>query len=275
MKSGITANSVQCDNMRILVCVKEVPDLDPEVELKIDQASNWIQEEESSRYMMNRFDEAAVEEALQIKEHIEGVSIDAVTFGPKRSHVVVRRAMGMGVDHGIHIVSNQNGYLNPFLISKCIAEVAGRKRYDLILTGVMAEDTCQGQTGVMIAERLGIPWASSVIREEISGEKKSVLVEREIEGGTREELEITLPCLLTIQTGINQPRYPALSKVLKARKADLEVYSSDICTEENEMQQVINIGYPSRERQGEVLAGTAHEKAATLIDLLVERSFIR
>ncbi len=261
--------------MNILVCVKEVPDLDPEVELEIDPKTNWIGEDDTSRYMLNRFDEVAIEEALLIRERFEDSRIDAITVGPERSQAVARRAMGMGVDHGIHITTALSGYLDPLLVSKLIADIARKKAYDLILTGIMAEDTLQGQTGIMIAALLGLPWASSVIREEIAPDRKSIEVQREIEGGLRDLINIPLPCLLTLQTGINQPRYPALSKVLKARKAELECYqAAELCPDVQGVKTT-GIDYPRKERKGEVLEGSLDEKADQLLNQLLDRSLIQ
>jgi len=260
--------------MKILVCIKEVLDADPEVELMIDEKSGWVREDESSRYVLNRFDEYALEEALLIKEAISPCSVDVLTVGQERSHLVVRRGLGMGADHGIQIITEQGGYLDPLQISSLVCQVVKNKQYDLILTGVMAEDTQQGQTGVMIASRLGIPWASAVIKETMAADLKSVKVERELEGGMRDVLQLPLPCLLTIQSGINQPRYPALSKVLKAKKAQLEVYHQRDLSEVESLQKIAALSHPKKQRQGTRLAGSSREKAQQLLAILQEKSFI-
>lgn len=254
------------------MCIKEVPDLDPEVELTIDREKAWIGIDENSRFMMNRFDEYAVEEAIRIKENHPDTWIDVVTVGTERAHMVLRRAMGMGADHGIHIVTSEVGYISPFTLSSWIAQMAGTRNYDLVLTGVMSEDTMQGQTGVMLAEHLKIPWATSVIKQEATN--NSVVVEREIEGGFRDILELELPCLLTIQSGINQPRYPSLSKVLKAKKADLETIPADALGPEDDRLEVIEVDYPKKLREGRVLEGNQEDKARQLLDLFVEKAFI-
>jgi electron transfer flavoprotein beta subunit len=261
--------------MKILVCIKEVPDLDPEAELQIDESLAWIKEDTASRYMMNRFDEFAVEEALRIKEQFPDSRIDVLTVGPDRSHAVIRRALGMGADHGIHIVTATAGYLDPSRVSSLVAAAVAAKGYDLVFTGVMAEDTQQGQTGVMIAEQLGLPWASAVVKETILPDRKCISVEREIEGGLREVLQVTLPCLLTIQTGINQPRYPSLSKVLKAKKSELETFQEQSLDGAAAKQQVRAIGYPRKQRTGEVLQGSSQEKAQKLVAILTAKSFIQ
>lgn len=260
--------------MKILVCVKEVPDIHPEIELTIDEDRKWIELTDQTRFMMNRFDEVAVEEAIRIKERIPETSVDAITAGPERSHEVLRRAMGMGVDHGVHIKTDRYGYLDPFQVSNWIAAYARGKEYDLILSGVMSEDVQSGCTGVMVAAKLSIPWASSVISTAMDEGGRSICVERELEGGTRQALEIPLPCLLTVQTGINQPRYPALSKVLRAKKAELTVLEPRDLDPGEPRQVVTGVSYPEKLRSGERLTGSPEEKARTLLSILRERSFI-
>lgn len=261
--------------MRVLVCVKEVHDVDPDVELKIDDQQGWIEEDDSTRFIMNRYDEFAVEEALLIKEQWDDVQVDAVTVGPERSENVLRRAMGMGVDHGIHILSNQPGLLDPFQLSGWIASWARDRNYDLVFTGVMSEDAQQAQTGVLIAQRLCIPWATAVVSKNLSEDRKTVSVQRELEGGVREEWSIPLPCLLTLQSGINLPRYPALSKVLKAKKAELETIPVEQLEQTIKGQQIVRCSYPQKQRSGTVIEGSSRDKARQLLSLLEEKSFLR
>lgn len=261
--------------MKILVCVKEVPDLGPDTEIQIDESTGWIKEEDSSRYMLNRFDEFAVEEAMRIKEILPNATVDALTVGQERSQTVVRRAMGMGADHGIHILDESKGYLDPFYIADLVCKVAVQKEYDLILTGVMAEDTQQGQTGPMIAELLKIPMSTSVVQTRICTDKQSIQIEKEVEGGKREVWKINLPCLLTIQSGINQPRYPALSKVLRAKKAELERYCAQDLSSISTNQSVKKIRFPNKQRTGRFLEGSPQDKARELVDLLTEKSLFK
>ena len=261
--------------MNILVCVKEVPDLGPDTEIKIDDSTGWIKEDDSSRYMMNRFDEFVVEEAIRIKEIIPNSTVDALTVGHERSQAVVRRAMGMGADHGIHILDESKGYPDPFYIADLICKVASQKEYDLILAGVMAEDTQQGLTGPILAETLNIPFSTSVVQAEIHDDIPTIQVEKEMEGGKREVWKLRLPCLLTIQSGINQPRYPALSKVLKAKKAELENFRADELKPSPARQSVQKLSFPNKQRTGRFLEGTPQDKARELVDLLMEKSFFK
>ncbi len=247
----------------------------PETELRIDESSGWIKDDDSSRYMMNRFDEFAVEEAVRIKENIPNSIVDALTVGGEKSQTIVRRAMGMGIDHGMHIVDKTKGYPEPFRVAGLISRVAAQKDYDLILTGVMAEDTQQGQTGPMIAEMLNIPCCTSVVQTEINDEGRFIQAEREMEGGKREVWRLNLPCLLTIQSGINQPRYPALSKVLKAKKAELERFHADDLSPSPVVQSIKRISFPNKQRTGRLLEGSPQDKARELVDLLMEQSFFK
>jgi electron transfer flavoprotein beta subunit len=223
---------------------------------------------------MNRFDECAVEEALLIKETFPNTSVDVISVGAPRAAIVIRRALGMGADHGIHIVSEQVGYVSPFVTASWIASCAKKNNYDLILTGVMAEDDMQGQVGQMIAEFLSLPCATSTIFERLSPHKGTVYVEREIEGGARDTLELSLPAVLTIQSGINIPRYPSLSNILRAKKEKVETIDAKSVGHPESRQRVVRVEYPQKSRSGVVLEGTQQEKAAQLLEILREKSLI-
>lgn len=258
--------------MKILVCVKQV--LDPETVIKIDESARWIQIEGPGRHWMNRFDEFAVEEALLIKEAVPGARVDVVTVGPDRAASVLERALGMGGDHGVHIVTKNEGYQSPLITAARIAAYAQDKAYDLILTGVMAEDDMQGQVGPILAELLNLPWATSVILAQVRPDQGTVSVEREIEGGRRDMLDLDLPALLTIQTGTNKPRYPSLSNLLRAKKQNPETIDAASLTTAGSREDIVRVGYPQKSRSGLVLGGGRQEKAAALLKILRERSFI-
>jgi electron transfer flavoprotein beta subunit len=258
--------------MKILVCVKQVPE--SEAAIRIDQTSQWIQIERSSSFRMNRFDEFAVEEALLIKGAFPGTTVDAITVGPERTAMTLKRAMGMGADHGIHIVRGEEGYISPFLTAYWMASYARERDYGLILAGVMSEDYMQCQVGPMLAEYLSLPCATSVISRQFSSDLRRVYVEREIEGGFRDTLDLGLPALITLQSGINRPRYPSLSNMLRAKKQEMEIIQADSLGHPEPRQEVIGMSYPSRSRSGLVLDGTQEEKARKLLMILREKSLI-
>ena len=259
--------------MKILVCIKQV--CESESPIEIDDHGRWIQMDVITGYKMNRLDEFAVEEAVLLKEAYPGTSIDAITLGPDRSAEVIKRAIGMGADHGVHMLTESEGYLNPFTIASGIADYARDKHYTLILTGVMSEDQMQGQVGPMIAACLSLPWATSVIRQQLAPDTKSVLVEREIEGGRRDTLQLQLPAVLTIQSGINRPRYPSLSNLLRANKQKLETFQAGDLTQPQLRENVVRVTYPENSRSGTILTGTQREKASQLLNLFRERALLR
>jgi len=258
--------------MKILVCVKQVPEL--EGRIRIDPHSGWIDVDGSTRFRMNRSDEFAVEEAVAIKEAFPGVSVDVITVGLQAAGAIVKRALGMGADNGIHVVTEEEGFLSAFLTASWIASYARDRDYELILTGVMSEDLMQGQVGPMIAELLSIPCATSVIFERIPSETGKVSVEREIEGGMRDTLELTLPALLSVQSGINKPRYPSLSNIMRAKRSELRTIEARSIHGPEPREHLAGIGYPERSGSGTVLEGTPREKARQLLTILSDRALI-
>ena len=258
--------------MRILVCVKQVPDIDSP--LGIDAGTRWIDEKTPLAYRMNRYDEYALEEAVLIKEARVDVTIDALSVGPPRASATLKKSLGKGAHNAVHIEVEHAGYLSPLTTAALIAGYARGREYDLILTGVMAEDDMHCQVGPLLAALLGIPCAVSVIGETMNGEDSTVTAECELEGGLTESILLPLPSLLAIQTGINRPRYPSLSNVLRAR--DQEIIRIP-CPEEklpDAGESLAAIEFPEKSSRGCVLEGTTEEKAARLISILHERAFL-
>jgi electron transfer flavoprotein beta subunit len=223
---------------------------------------------------MNRYDEFALEEALRIRESSPGSTVDALSVGPERVRKTIRKALEMGADHGIHVIEESGDYLDPAARASLIKAYARDKKYDLILTGVMAEDDMECQVGQILAALLGWPCATSVMHQKIDLDTKSVYVEREIEGGSHEGLTITLPAVLSIQSGINTPRYPSLSNVLRARTQDLETIEGLPAQEDGAVQIITTLNYPDAGATGSFLEGTPADKARELIRLLHERSVL-
>lgn len=259
--------------MRLLVCVKQVAE--PEALVKIDDSSPWITTDPSIPLRMNRFDEFAMEESILIKETHADTIIDVVTVGPDRAGTVLTRALGMGADKGIHILTQNEGYESPFVIATWIASYAARVGYDLILAGIMAEDDMQGQVGPMIAEILSMPCATSVLHERVSVERGVVYVEREMERGFRDALELRLPAVLTVQSGINKPRYPSLSNYLRAKKQPSQIIDARSLGVPLSRDVVVGVAYPVRSRAGLVLDGTPQQKAVRLVEILAEKALTR
>jgi electron transfer flavoprotein alpha/beta subunit len=326
--------------MKILVCVKQV--LDPDGPIRIDGSGQAIAAAPDALFRMNRFDEFALEAALLMRDEFPGTRIDALTAGPARAARTVRRALETGADEGIHLLLEDDACRTPFEIASLIGAFAHDRHYDLILTGVMAEDDMQAQVGPMLAEILGYPWATAVMalqmtalpesapggagqnaacddRQGASGEgfgkpkeiqdignllmtdgsqetgaagpspeqtdgrrhaRGVVRVERELEGGRREAFALTLPALLTIQSGANRPRYPALSHVLRARSQELLTISrpqqggAGPGAMPSPRERIVLLEEPAPLQTGLILAGSPEEKAEALLRILRDRAFL-
>jgi len=258
--------------MKILVCIKQVPDSSDT--LQINEQKGLPSYTEDAAFRMNRFDEFALEEALLIKERLSETLVDALSVGPQRVSATVQRAMGMGADHGIHVLDEADGYRSPFTVASLIAGCVRARNYDLIMTGVMAEDTVASQTGQLIAALLELPCASSVIKEEVLPDRLQIAVEREVEGGSRETVKLNLPAVLTIQPGINFPRYPSFSKVMRARTYAQEVIRAEGLAIEEPRELCRRVRIPDAPSQGVFIEGSPREKALKLIRILHEKSLL-
>ncbi len=259
--------------MNILVCVKQVPDLE---QMSVDYGSDGMPViGEPAEVRMNRFDEFAVEAAVQLKETLTGVRIDVVSVGGEPSLAVIKRAIGMGADQGALLDTGDRHDPGPAEVARRIACHARADRYDLIFTGSWSEDGMNGQVGPMTASLLNLPCATQVMALELDAEREHVAVEREVEAGSRERLELRLPALLALQSGINRPRYPSLSNLLRANRQPLDIIVAN--PDEEDIDPVVCLGLmrPPRTRAGRMLEGSLQEKAETFLSLLREKALIR
>ncbi|RPJ78595.1 MAG: electron transfer flavoprotein beta subunit/FixA family protein [Deltaproteobacteria bacterium] len=259
--------------MKILVCIKQVVCSESSLELNPD--GKWIQETDSTEYRMNRFDEYALEEALLIKEANPGVTIDVVSVGPDRIKDAVKKGLSKGADNGVHICNEESGYCPPRKIAQQIADYAGKQSYDLILTGVMAEDDMLCQVGPMTAALLSIPCAVSVIKQEMDMIHRIITVQSEMESGKVEEVVLSLPALLTIQTGINQPRYPSLYNILRANSQELIVVTESLQGNPPDKEILLSLDYPAKSSKICILEGSAEEKAEQLLTIFHNKSLLK
>ncbi|MCP3942690.1 MAG: electron transfer flavoprotein subunit beta/FixA family protein [Desulfobacteraceae bacterium] len=230
---------------------------------------------------MSRFDEFALEEALALKDKLGkpgslDVVVDVITAGPVHAVAVLKRAFGMGADRGIHIITRDIGYMPAFVTASNLAVVAGRQDYDLILTGIMSQDMMEGQTGPMLAEFLGMPCATAVVKSKMGTVPGIVRVEREMENGYKDCLDVHLPAVLTIQAGINIPRYPSLSKMLVAAKKSIttlveeDLFSNPVSPKEF----LVAIEYPDQTRAGQRLDGSLDDQVRQFQSFLQEKGLV-
>jgi electron transfer flavoprotein beta subunit len=259
--------------MKILVCIKQVPD--PERIVVDPGPDGFAALAPFSEFRMNRFDEFAVEEALRIREAFPSVSVDALTVGPERAADVLRRAIGMGADGGVHLLTAAGSDPEPAAVAEWIGRYAADRGYGLLLTGSQSEDGMHGLVGPMAAARLGCPCATQVIESRLAENLSAVRVEREIEGGAREVLRLELPAVLALQPGVNRPRYPSLSNLLRANRQRLDTIDACRLAEPSEPVVRLAMVLPQQSRSVEMLAGTARDKAERFLSILKEKAFIR
>lgn len=259
--------------MKILVCVKWIND--PVTVPEIDDLVEIVRQKRPFGYRVNRYDEYAIEEASRIKDAMPSTRIDALTVGPPECSEALVRALGMGADHGIHILVGERGCLEAFAVASGIAAYARTKGYDLILTGVISEDFMQSQVGPMIAELVAAPCATAVVDIRLALDGGSVTVERELERGVSEWVELALPAVLTIETGTHIPRYPNLSYLLRAKKYPFErIEGRDLGLPESR-QELTRLSSAQRSRAGRVLEGGTRDRVQALVAMLDQRGLLR
>ncbi|MCL1864601.1 MAG: electron transfer flavoprotein subunit beta/FixA family protein [Spirochaetes bacterium] len=257
--------------MKILVCVKQIADHDSEI--RINSVSTWIDELKNTLFRINRYDEYALEEALLIKDIYKDTVIDIISVGLERVSSTVKKSLEKGADKGIHIRCNKD-YICAAETALLIAEYAKDKDYDIIFAGVMSEDLMQGQVGPIIASHLSIPCAVSVIRSELKTDFSRITVVSELEGGVTEHIDMTLPCLITVQSGVNRPRYPSLSNVMAARAMSLITIDCDALKSIDHSKETISLEYPVVSSKGIVIDGNTEEKAEKLLNILHEKGIL-
>ena len=210
--------------MDIVVCVKHVPDT-TEAEIAIRDDGRGIKKE-GLVFDISEADNYAVEEALLLKEEFDG-AVTVLTVGPEGADETLRMCLAKGADQAVRLTDKAFEGSDGFATARILSEAIKDMDYDLVLTGVQADDDGSAQVGVTLAEMLGIPHAALVVSTEVEEDEDRMTVHRELEGGLHEVLEIELPALLTIQTGINEPRYASIFGIRKAMKKQIEVLHLD------------------------------------------------
>lgn len=253
--------------MNILVCVKRIPKT-AEADLFIEKDGKNIKTD-NLVFTLNEWDGYAVREAALLKEK-HGGEVIVLTVGPEESKEVLTRCLAMGADRALRIEAP--GSADATLISKVLHQAVKNEPFDLILTGVQAEDDGWGQVGIALAQRLGIPHAAIVNHIEINGEK--ALVKRELEGGIEEVVELMLPALLTIQTGINEPKYVSLAAILEAEDKEMkEATLEEIGVTTQESLDVITdqVFFPPIGKMAEILKGNPEEVVAQMAEIIKKK----
>ena len=249
--------------MKILVCMKQVPQKD--APLKLNESGRWIREDIS--YEVNEPDAYALEEALRQKEK-HGGEVVVVTAGPVRSQQVLREALAKGADRAIHLEGNEFVSLDAINTAKAIREAIKDESFDLIFTGLQSDDYGFAQTGVVLSELLGWPHATIIMQ--IEKKDGGIRVKRELESGYFQFVEMPLPALLTIQSGINKLRYATLIGIKQAKNKPLrKVTFAEIQSALGpNLQQIQRLYIPQKTKKTEMLEGTSVEVAKKLVEKL-------
>lgn len=249
--------------MKIVVAIKQVPVRDSQ--LRVDAGGRWIQEADLS-FEINEPDAYALEEALQLKEK-HGGEVVAICAGPARASQTIREALAKGADRALHVEEENLSTLDTLGIAKLLAKALESEKPDLILTGLQSDDLGYGQTGVVLAELLGLPHGTIIMQ--VEKKDSSIQVKRELEDGWFQQVEMPLPAVLTIQSGINKLRYATLMGIKKAKSKEIKrLTASDLGGAAPAVAAIQRVYLPQRSKQTQILEGTAKEAAAKLVEKL-------
>jgi electron transfer flavoprotein beta subunit len=258
--------------VKIMSCIKPVPD--PASRLVINESKTWIKDQDLT-FVASEADNYALEEALRLKEK-HGGEVVVISMGGDEAARVLRSGLAMGADRAIHLLDEKFKGSDEFSTAEALAKAIQKDGgADLILAGVQSDDLGTGMTGVMLAEFLGFSHATVAIGVDADPAAKLFRVKRELEGGINETVELPSPAVLTVQFGINQPRYASLKGIMAAKKKELKVWSAaDLELSDSEvgrtgaMYDVKEVLIPERKSRVEILTGSPDEAAAKLVEKL-------
>ena len=247
--------------MKIAVLTKAIPSY--ESSIRVDSSGSWI-DESIINYVVNESDSYALEEALQIKESSgEGSEVVVVTLGSEaNTSKVIKDGLAKGADRGIFI-KNESSTTDPLTVAKIFADNLKSENFDLILSGLQSDDMGSGQTGVLIGELLEMSTATLAIETQVEGDK--IKVKRELESGWFQWVTLPFPASISIQSGINEPRYPSLKGIMGAKRKELNTLESSA---ESQKQSFVNLYVPKNEKVTEKIEGDADTIVAKLMDIL-------
>jgi electron transfer flavoprotein beta subunit len=251
--------------MKIIVLMKQVANRDAVLRIRGDE--KWIDDSDVSQ-QTNESDGYALEEALRTKEAKGDGEVIVCTLGKASAKSVIKDALARGADRAIHIVVEDENSLSPFQVAKSIAAAIKEENADLVMTGLQSDDASYGQTGVILAELLGIPHATIVIEVDRESIGESVRIKRELESGWYQWFDYKLPALITVQSGISQIRYASLKGIMAAKKK--EIREVPVTAEDFASAQVVEKVYmPLKTKETQILGGgDAKAGAVELIDKL-------
>ncbi len=237
--------------MKIIVLMKQVANKDAVLRISADE--KWINDADVAM-QTNESDGYALEEALRMKEAKGEGEVVVCTLGPQSAKTVIKDALARGADRAIHIIEENSNKLSPYQVAAAIAGAVKEENADLIFTGLQSDDASYGQTGVILAELLGIPHATIVIELDRTSINGNVRIKRELESGWYQWFTYKLPALLTIQSGISQIRYASLKGIMAAKKKEINEVTPTI-EDFASAQKIEKVYMPLKTKQTQMLGG--------------------
>ena len=247
--------------MKIIVAIKQVPERDAQPPMAA--GGRWI-DDAGLGYTINEPDAYALEEALQLKEK-HGGEVIALSAGPERVASALREALAKGADRAIHVRTGEDAQRDTLALARLLVDAIRPESPDLVLTGLQSDDLGLGQTGVILAELLGIPHATIIMQVEVT--PTGLRVKRELEDGFFQNIEMPLPALLTIQSGGNKLRYATLMGIKKARSKEMRTLEAPASAGPPALE-LARIYLPGKQKRTRMLTGTPAEIAAQLVEAL-------
>jgi electron transfer flavoprotein beta subunit len=249
--------------MKIVVAIKQVPSRDSQ--LKINSSGTWIEDSDLS-WEINEPDAYALEAGLQLKEK-HGGEVIALCAGPEGASQTIREALAKGADRAMHIETDKASTADPLVLARVMAKALESEKPDLVLTGLQSDDLGYGQTGVVLAEVMGLPHATIIMNVDVAD--GAIKVKRELEDGWFQQVEMPLPALLTIQSGATKLRYATLMGIKKAKTKEVrKVAAAELGIDSGGSIRLERIYMPEKSRNSQIFDGPAKDAAAKLIEKL-------
>ena len=252
--------------MKIAVCMKQVVTRD--WPLRLAESAAWVRDDDAS-FEMNEPDAYALEEALRLKERLGG-EVVVCSAGPPRVAQVIREALARGADRAIHVEGESLAAAGAETLAAALAGAMEGESFDLVLTGLQSDDQGFGQTGVVLAELLGLPHATIIMEVDVAEGGGSLRVKRELESGWFQWVSLPLPALLTIQSGINQLRYATLRGIMAAKRKEIRTVPAPDGAAAG--QRILRLYVPEKSSATRFIEGSPPEAARELVRLLKEEA---
>jgi electron transfer flavoprotein beta subunit len=255
--------------MKILICIKQVPDM--ESRFKLNDAGTWYSDQDLA-WRMNEYDEFAVEQAIQLREQSGDAEVVVLSVGSDRVKETMKKALAMGADRGVHIQDDASYEKDPFQIASAIAAYAGDQNFDVVFTGMQSQDRGSAQVGVLLAGLLGMTAVTTIVGFDYDGDKATV--RRELEGGLKSVIKAALPALFTCQLGLNTPRYPTLPNIMKAKRKELVSLPVADLLKVEALTTTAATRFPEKKGTGLILEGDVGELTEQLIAILKDKTTV-